>query len=79
MVMRWIKETPLGAPPSLMVPVHAALGETDAALAALARAGEEQCPWLALASADPRNAPLRAHPEFSKLATVQRARVAVAA
>ena len=79
MVMRWIKETPLGAPPSLMVPVHAALGETDAALAALARAGEERCPWLALASADPRNAPLRAHPEFARLATTHRPRMTVAA
>jgi hypothetical protein len=76
MVMRWIGETRLGAPPSLVVPVHAALGETDTALAALARAGAERCPWLALAHADPRNAPLRARPEFVRLATAHRPRAA---
>ena len=73
MVLRWMQETPLGAPPSLLVPVHVALGEPDAALAALARAGEERCPWLALTYTDPRNEPLRTRPEFARLATVQRA------
>jgi DNA-binding winged helix-turn-helix (wHTH) protein len=79
MVLRWIGEAPLGAPPSLVVPVHAALGDHEAALASLAQGAEQRCPWLALASADPRNAPLRARPEFVRLARAHRARAAVAA
>lgn len=79
MVLRWIGENRLGAPPALLVPVHVALGETDAALAALARAVAERSPWLALVEADPRNAPLRAHPEFIRLATAHRVPRAVTA
>jgi len=78
MVVRWIGETELGAPPSLLVPVHVALGDNPAALAWLDKAVGEHCPWLALVESDPRNAPLRSHPEFIRLATAHRTRVAVA-
>ncbi len=79
MVLRWIAETELGAPPSLLVPVHVALGDDAAALACLEKAVGEHCPWLALVESDPRNARLRARPEFVRLATAHRAKAAVAA
>jgi tetratricopeptide (TPR) repeat protein len=47
--------------------IHAALGDTDAALDGLERAYAEQSPWIGYLGVDPRVDPVRAHPRFRRL------------
>jgi len=53
--------------PVLIAAVHAQLGETEAALAALELAFEQRSPALVMLAADPRLRPLRSHPRFEAL------------
>ena len=50
--------------------VYVALGEPDAALAALRNSLENRCPWFFQTLADPRLKPLRDHPEFQAMQSV---------
>ncbi len=47
--------------------IHAALGDTTAALDWLARAYDEQSPWIGYLAVDPRVDPLRSQPRFKEL------------
>ncbi|MBV8762949.1 MAG: winged helix-turn-helix domain-containing protein [Deltaproteobacteria bacterium] len=50
--------------------VHLALGDTQAALAALAQARDARSGWFAYARVDPRLATIREHPRFPALAPI---------
>jgi hypothetical protein len=49
--------------------IHAALGDTAAALEWLERAYDEQSPWIGYVAVDPRLDPLRSHARFQTLLT----------
>jgi TolB-like protein len=55
---------------SFMPAVHAALGDVDAAVAALRVAGDARCPWYYQMLADPRLARLHGHPEFEEMRAI---------
>ncbi len=60
-------------PPSLVAPVHVALGDPATALDALERAAGTRCPWLCAALVDPRLAPLRSDPRWGRIESGVRA------
>jgi DNA-binding winged helix-turn-helix (wHTH) protein len=47
--------------------VHVALGDNDAALAALRTSADTRCPWFFQMLADPRLTPLHGRPEFEEM------------
>jgi len=50
--------------------VHIALGDYDAALAALRAAADTRCPWFFQMLADPRLKPLHGNPEFEDMQSI---------
>ncbi|MDF2773956.1 MAG: Tetratricopeptide 4, partial [Geminicoccaceae bacterium] len=56
-------------PHSLAAQVHASLGDTELAVAALARAADAREPELALIGVRPVYASLRGHPQFDAIRT----------
>ena len=55
---------------SFLPAVYVALGDHDAALAALRTAEEARCPWFFQMLADPRLKPLRVYPEFARMRAI---------
>jgi DNA-binding winged helix-turn-helix (wHTH) protein/Flp pilus assembly protein TadD len=62
-----LRELGSGLSPYQRATVEIALGEPDAALASLERAGEERDPWLVLLKVDPMLDPVRSSPRFGTL------------